>query len=143
MNWRCTHESFRNIQGADIPCSHDPVESLHPSRCVPWDVRDNAIQATDGRGHLLVSAGCEEEELFVRIADDGPGIPEAHRERLFEPFFTTKPVGEGTGLGLYVSYEIVSSHGGRIEVHSEDGSGTCFEVRLPRRPLSSGGPNLA
>jgi signal transduction histidine kinase len=91
----------------------------------------NAIQAVDDSGHVAVTAHREEDGLCVRVTDDGPGILPAHRERLFEPFFTTKPVGEGTGLGLYVSYEIVASHGGRIEVHSEPGAGTCFEVHLP------------
>ena len=68
---------------------------------------------------------------MVRIEDDGPGIPEAARERLFDPFFTTKPEGQGTGLGLSISYEIVRDHGGEIRVHSEPGSGTAMEVRLP------------
>jgi signal transduction histidine kinase len=53
------------------------------------------------------------------------------QERLFEPFFTTKPAGVGTGLGLYISYEIVRAHGGELRVASSPGTGTTFEVRLP------------
>ena len=68
---------------------------------------------------------------MVRVEDTGDGIDPEAADRVFDPFFTTKPVGEGTGLGLYVSYEIVRGHGGEIEVSSEPGAGSSFEVRIP------------
>jgi signal transduction histidine kinase len=69
--------------------------------------------------------------LVVEIADTGVGIPEAVRPRIFEPFFTTKPVGEGTGLGLDISYRIVvNKHHGDIRVTSQPGD-TRFRVVLP------------
>ncbi|UCJ16760.1 HAMP domain-containing protein [Pseudomonas sp. MM211] len=68
----------------------------------------------------------------VQVEDNGVGIPEAVRKRIFEPFFTTKEVGQGTGLGLSVSYFIVTNnHKGQMEVHSRTGQGTCFTLRLP------------
>ena len=67
----------------------------------------------------------------VSVADEGGGISESNLARVFDPFFTTKGVDEGTGLGLSVSYGIVSDHGGRIDVESAPGRGTCFSVRLP------------
>ncbi len=72
--------------------------------------------------------------VAVRIADNGPGIPEEVRQRLFEPFFTTKPVGKGTGLGLSISYQIVvDKHRGRLECVSEPGQGTEFIIQIPIR----------
>lgn len=71
----------------------------------------------------------------VCVADNGPGMPEAVRARIFEPFFTTKPTGEGTGLGLSMSYDIVvRGHGGSLSVESEAGEGTTFAVTLPGHP---------
>ena len=71
------------------------------------------------------------DHVIVSIGDTGPGIPEALRKRVFEPFFTTKPVGEGTGLGLDISYRIVvNGHGGDIVVKSQPGD-TRFLVKLP------------
>jgi signal transduction histidine kinase len=67
----------------------------------------------------------------VEVCDNGPGIPAGNKQRIFEPFFTTKPVGQGTGLGLDISYRIVvARHGGDLRVESEPGR-TCFVVRLP------------
>jgi signal transduction histidine kinase len=69
--------------------------------------------------------------VLLTVSDDGTGIPEDALPRIFDPFFTTKEEGKGLGLGLAVVYGIVQSHGGEIEVHSEEGEGTSFEVTLP------------
>jgi len=72
------------------------------------------------------------KRIVIEIEDNGPGINESTRRRIFEPFFTTKPVGVGTGLGLSVSYFIVSeNHRGEMSVESELGKGTRFIIRLP------------
>jgi signal transduction histidine kinase len=73
----------------------------------------------------------ERAEVLLRFEDTGIGIPEEHMERIFDPFFTTKAPGEGTGLGLAVTYGIVRRHGGSIEVESRLGQGTRVTVRLP------------
>ncbi|HXA50296.1 MAG TPA: ATP-binding protein [Candidatus Acidoferrum sp.] len=91
---------------------------------------DNAIDAMDGRGELLVRTASEFGRVLVEIRDSGPGIPPEARDHIFEPFFTTKPVGEGTGLGLDTVYRIVQSHQGTIRVDSKPGR-TSFEVRIP------------
>jgi signal transduction histidine kinase len=91
----------------------------------------NAIHATGAAGSVRVATERRGRHALLIVEDDGPGIASEVRERLFEPFFTTKPVGQGTGLGLYVCSEIVRSHGGEIRVDSEPGRGARFEVRLP------------
>ena len=91
----------------------------------------NAMQAVGERGSIRLETTVAGDVAVVRVRDDGPGIGDEVMERLFEPFFTTKPVGEGTGLGLYVSYEIIRNHGGEIRVESTEGAGATFEVRLP------------
>jgi signal transduction histidine kinase len=91
---------------------------------------DNALDAMDGRGELLVRTASEFGGVLVEIRDNGPGIPPEIRDHIFEPFFTTKPVGEGTGLGLDTVYRIVHNHRGQIGVDSSPGR-TSFQVRLP------------
>ena len=93
----------------------------------------NAIQAmaTVGGGTLVVSTRAEGGRIILEMRDSGPGIPEPAREHIFEPFFTTKKEGEGTGLGLSVSYGIISAHGGTIEVTESSAAGTTFRVALP------------
>ena len=91
---------------------------------------DNALDAVAPGGHLDVRARREGGAVTISIADDGPGIPAAIRERIFDPFFTTKPVGEGTGLGLDIVRRLVSRNRGTIDVESRPGR-TVFTVRLP------------
>ncbi|NIN94420.1 MAG: hypothetical protein GTO49_05500, partial [Anaerolineae bacterium] len=82
---------------------------------------------------LTVSTGMggEAETIEVTFTDTGVGIPEHSLDKIFEPFFTTKKVGEGTGLGLSVSYGLIKNHGGEIKVESKDNEGTTFSVLLP------------
>jgi signal transduction histidine kinase len=92
---------------------------------------DNAIGAMGGTGRLTILTSRDEDFLVVRIGDTGPGVPEEIRSRIFEPFFTTKPFGEGTGLGLDISWRIVvNKHHGDMKLESTPGN-TWFEVRLP------------
>ncbi|HEY8301093.1 MAG TPA: ATP-binding protein [Jatrophihabitans sp.] len=94
---------------------------------------DNAIQAMDGSGTLTIRTGRHDDTVQVEIVDTGPGIPAENVSRIFEPFFTTKPVGQGTGLGLDISWRIVvNKHHGDLAVRSEPGH-TVFTVRLPLR----------
>jgi len=90
----------------------------------------NAGQSIDGNGTITISTGVD-DDAWISVADTGCGIAPENLNRIFDPFFTTKPVGQGTGLGLSVSHSIVRKHGGRIDVESEVGRGTCFTVRLP------------
>jgi signal transduction histidine kinase len=69
--------------------------------------------------------------IQISVQDNGPGIPESIKEKIFQPFFTTKPTGQGTGLGLSLSYDIIKAHGGTLEVSSAEGEGTIFTVRFP------------
>jgi two-component system, NtrC family, sensor kinase len=93
----------------------------------------NAVQAVEVGARIEVRSryDADQDEIRFEIADQGPGIPESIRARIFDPFFTTKPQGVGTGLGLWVSYNIVNEHGGRIEVETEPGKGTTFAIILP------------
>jgi two-component system NtrC family sensor kinase len=93
----------------------------------------NAVQAMPGGGTLSLDVRRAAPWAEIEVRDTGVGIPPKNLGRIFDPFFTTKPPGEGTGLGLSVSYGIVASHGGQIDVQSEVGRGTVFTVRLPLR----------
>ena len=92
----------------------------------------NAADAIVGTGRIVISTSVTPETFLISILDTGRGIPEAILTKIFDPFFTTKPVGQGTGLGLAISYGIVRDHGGTIDVHSEEGVGTEFIVKIPR-----------
>jgi two-component system cell cycle sensor histidine kinase/response regulator CckA len=91
----------------------------------------NAAEAMPAGGTLVVRTALEGGQARIDVEDGGAGIPDAIRERIFEPFFTTKPAGRGTGLGLSVVLGIVASHGGKIAVESEVGTGTRFRITLP------------
>jgi PAS domain S-box-containing protein len=90
-----------------------------------------AIGAAEGRITVTLGLDAEARALRLSVADTGCGMDEATKARIFEPFFTTKQVGTGTGLGLSVVHSIIEKHGGRIEVESAPGQGSCFSIMLP------------
>jgi two-component system NtrC family sensor kinase len=107
-------------------------------RSVLLNIIINALDATEPGGDITVSTGISlsasdpgKKGVEIAVADTGCGIPPEHLDELFDPFFTTKEVGQGTGLGLAVSYGIVQRHGGTIRVQSEVGRGTTFTIWLP------------
>jgi signal transduction histidine kinase len=107
----------------------------------------HAMAADDTRRNVI-RVGLREgpgRRVALTVSDNGCGIPPAVRPHLFEPFYTTKPVGEGTGLGLWVCQGIVQAHGGEIEVESSLGEGTTFRVLLPihagARPSPTAAPS--
>lgn len=91
----------------------------------------NAVQAIEGEGNIWITTRQINDQLEIKIEDDGKGIPKKNLNKIFDPFFTTKPVGRGTGLGLSISYNIIKNHGGEIEVESSSGKKTKFSIRLP------------
>ncbi|KUL42262.1 ATP-binding protein [Actinoplanes awajinensis] len=110
-----------------------PQIPVHPAELnqVWTNLIDNAVQAMSGAGTLTIRTYQEDERVVVSVGDSGPGVPDEIKKRVFEPFFTTKPVGEGTGLGLDISYRIVvNGHGGDLSLQSAPGD-TRFLVRLP------------
>ena len=98
------------------------------------NIIDNAVAAMDGHGTLSLRTALVGDHVHIEIGDTGPGIPPEVRNRIFEPFFTTKPVGEGTGLGLDISWRIiVNRHHGDLSVTSSPGD-TRFLIKLPLHP---------
>ena len=69
--------------------------------------------------------------LEIRVTDNGIGIPQEVLDKIFQPFFTTKPTGQGPGLGLSLSYDIIKAHGGEIKVETKEGEGSVFKIMLP------------
>jgi signal transduction histidine kinase len=100
----------------------------------------NAKHAIGDKGKLSLSTGFEatDHKVLIKIADTGYGIEKKNLARIFDPFFTTKPTGEGTGLGLSVSYGIIKNHGGDILVDSKVGRGSTFTIVLPIVDLNPG-----
>ena len=107
-------------------------------RCQPGHINDlllamllNAVQAVGDEGVIRIATRSDSEEIVIYIADNGCGIAPENLSRIFDPFFTTREVGAGTGLGLTVCRDIVSAHGGLIEVESQLGVGSTFTIHLP------------
>jgi signal transduction histidine kinase len=138
----------RGVQ-LDAPVGRDAATALVDEAKIQQALTNlvvNAIAASDAGGTISVGVrhertrppadhgGAEADYLRVDVIDSGHGMDEATRARVFEPFFTTKPVGEGTGLGLSVSYGIVKEHGGWITVTSDTGKGSTFSIYLLPEP---------
>jgi len=131
------------VKGVDIkfnPAENLPMLTLDRDQLqsVLLNIIINALDATDPDGDITVSTGISlsasdggKKGVEIAIADTGCGIPPENLDKLFDPFFTTKEVGQGTGLGLAVSFGIVQRHGGTIRVQSEVGRGSTFSIWLP------------
>ncbi|MFZ2102291.1 MAG: ATP-binding protein, partial [Oricola sp.] len=93
----------------------------------------NAADVLEGvpDGEIVISGERTESEVIIRVADNGPGIPPDRIDKIFEPFFTTKPIGAGTGLGLYVSYNMAVKQGGDLTAANRPGGGAEFTLRVP------------
>jgi signal transduction histidine kinase len=111
----------------DLPRAHGVGAELNQ---VWMNLIDNAVDAIDDGGHIVVSANHELNHVVVRVVDDGAGIPPEIAGRVFDPFFTTKPVGKGTGMGLDTVRRIIQRHEGTVDVESAAGR-TVFRVSLP------------
>jgi signal transduction histidine kinase len=120
--------SVRRDYAPELPTIHAYGSELNQ---VWTNILDNAADALDGRGEIVIRTRQDGEWVVVEIEDNGSGIPPEIQPRLFDPFFTTKRPGKGTGLGLDISYNIVvHKHRGDIKVTSQPGK-TSFEIWLP------------
>ena len=104
---------------------------LHDFQQVLLNLFINAIQAMKDGGQLTVRGYKEGQLVKVEVKDSGCGIAQENMSRIYDPFFTTKPTGEGTGLGLWLTYEIIRNYGGEIMVESEVGKGSSFTLSFP------------
>ena len=118
----------RREYAADLP----RIEAFGSELNQVWtNIIDNAASALEGHGEIVLRTYRKDPWVVVEIIDNGPGIPQEAQPKIFDPFFTTKPPGEGTGLGLNISHNIiVQKHNGEIAVSSRPGE-TCFEIKLP------------
>ncbi|MFT7186308.1 MAG: PAS domain S-box-containing protein [Pseudohongiellaceae bacterium] len=114
-----------------------PLVECLPSQIsqVLMNIVINAGQSIEKKGVITITTRHMDAMVCIKISDTGGGIPKENLSRMFEPFFTTKPVGKGTGLGLSVSYGIIKSHHGRIEVDSQEGKGSDFYIWLPEKKV--------
>jgi len=115
----------------EVNCTETEIEQ------VVLNLLRNAAQSmieADREPCVTIRLYSEADSAVIEIEDNGPGMDESIRKRVFEPFFTTKPVGEGTGIGLSVSYMIITNnHKGTMEVESEPGKGACFIIKIPHK----------
>jgi signal transduction histidine kinase len=121
----------------DFDAELPPIPAYAAELNQVWtNIIDNAVASMNGSGTLTIRTKRDGAFAMVEIGDTGPGIPKEIRQRIFEPFFTTKPIGEGTGLGLDISWRIVvKKHHGDLRVESEPGN-TWFRIVLPINPES-------
>lgn len=140
---RSTLAILRNGIPKNIDIELDLDENLPNVECfggkvnqVFLNIMNNAIQAmeenaSDRRPKLKIKTSKDGENVMVSISDNGKGMSDEVKSRIFEPFYTTKEVGKGTGLGLSIAFKIIETHGGKIDVESQEGKGTAFHVSLP------------
>jgi signal transduction histidine kinase len=140
--------SYHGLRAKDKTFNADYKTDFEPNlpkvNVVPQDIGrvllnliNNAFQAVGTRNALslqpivTITSKNLGDKIQITVSDNGPGIPDAIQDKIFQPFFTTKPTGQGTGLGLSLSYDIVKAHGGELKVKSKDGEGSEFIINLP------------
>ena len=121
------HKEFGEIEPLD--CYGGQINQ------VLMNIIDNAIFAIKDTGDIFIRTKDDGKNVIIEIEDTGTGIAKENISKVFEPFFTTKNVGEGTGLGMSISYKIIESHSGKIDIDSELGKGTKFTITLPKDGL--------
>lgn len=134
LNARCAKEGIELVcnLSPDLPeIVADPVQLNQ----VLVNLVVNALQSMSGAGRIMVQTQFCDNAVCLIVEDTGPGMDQDVLDKIFVPFFTTKDVGRGTGLGLPVVHGIVTGHGGSINVKSQIGRGTSFEIRLPVKEL--------
>jgi two-component system, NtrC family, sensor kinase len=138
---RAKEKSFNPTFKTDL----DPT--LPKVKIIPQDIGrvllnliNNAFYAVDKKAKentngykplIIVSTKKQNRQIEIKVSDNGHGIPDEITDKIFQPFFTTKPTGQGTGLGLSLSYDIVKAHGGELKVETKEGVGSHFIINLP------------
>jgi len=140
------HGARANDQSFNITLETDLSHDIGEVECIPqelqrvilnlctngmYEAAKNAVAGGEP-AMLRVCSRVDDTDCLIEVTDNGGGVPEDLKEKIFQPFFTTKPTGEGTGLGLSMSYDIIKQHGGELSLTSETGKGTTFQIRLPR-----------
>ena len=127
------HAYTNNIEITTVLADDLPIIASDQSQLqqVFLNLMTNAIDAIGSEGLIEVTSRQVDSFIHVDVTDNGPGIPEDKQKKVFDPFFTTKETGKGTGLGLWVSYDIIAKMGGSIGIKSEVGKGTTFTVAVP------------
>lgn len=145
-------ESTLNVIHNEVKYKADVIRDFGQMpliQCLPSEINQvimnlvvNAAHAmSDKRGHITIRTRVVDDEALIEVEDDGCGMSESTLAKIFDPFFTTKPVGQGTGLGLSLSYGIIKKHGGHIDVDSQEGRGTRFSIHIPiRQPAVAATP---
>jgi len=129
---------LKNIElDLDLNLKHPFSVDVESLKQVVVNIGLNAIQAMPDGGQLTVESRETDAGLLLKITDTGIGMDEEHIQKIFDPFYTTKDVGEGTGLGLFVTYSLVQNMNGKIKVESQKGQGTSFEILLSSEQSNS------
>lgn len=136
VEWVLRAERTKPAVVLDFPEQLETTMRKGPLHQVVVNLVQNAFDVIAGRPdpRVTVRALIENDVLVVEVADNGAGISSANLDRIFEPFFTTKPIGKGTGLGLYVSYNLIKEQGGELTAANNPRGGAVFTIRLPATP---------
>lgn len=131
VKYRCdVKESYQSV--SRVYCNANQIKQVAMNLIV------NAAQAIEQQGTIRIETGEDDASVWFAVEDNGSGMPFEVQKHIFEPFYTTKPIGQGTGLGLSLSYNILQRHGGTLTFESRPGQGTVFTGRIPKFTQDTG-----